>query len=443
MTVRIRPIRPEDAGPYLNLCLSLDSETEFLMLEPGERSTDVEQQREKIERVLQAGNRMIFVAETDEGELVGALGADGGEFRRNRHVVSIWIGVLQAYAGQGIGRRLFEAVEAWAREWGARRLELTVMRHNQVAQALYKKMGFQIEGARRDSLWVNQRYIDEYVLYKIIKPEQKRNSMPVLNSLSAIKEIFAFAFRDPNWKIKFLIGSAITLAGFVIPILPWLLVLGYGARVARMAAQGNQPAGESSGDEASSAPVGPATLPEWDHWEDLLMDGLRQFGVSFFITLPMTLVYLFGFTVYTISILGISASGGGSSQVLFGMFFAIALVIFIGCMILGTVLMPLTYLVYPATAAHVAVEKKFGALLSFSEWYGVLRRNIGEYLAMLFCLAGIYAVMMLAFYILSFVSFMCCLFNLFTMPLLFFINILFFYMSGLAYRGMQAAVEVE
>jgi len=413
------------------------------MLEPGERSTDVEQQREKIEQVLQAGNRMIFVAETDEGELVGALGADGGEFRRNRHVVSIWIGVLQLFAGQGIGRRLFETVEAWAREWGARRLELTVMQHNQAAQALYKKMGFQIEGERRDSLRVNQRYIDEYVLYKIIKPEQKRKNMPALNSLSAIKEIFAFAFRDPNWKMKFLIGSAITLPGFVIPILPWLLILGYGARVARKAAQCDQPAGEPSGDEASSAPVSPATLPEWDQWEDLLMDGLRQFGVSFFITLPMTLVYLFGLSVYTISILGISASEGGSSQLLFGVFFAIALVIFIGCMVLGTVLMPLTYLVYPAAATHVAVEKKFAALLSFSKWSGILRRNIGEYLAMLFCLAGIYAVMMLVFYLLSFVSFLSCLVNLFAMPLLFFINILFFYMSGLAYRGMQAAVEVE
>jgi RimJ/RimL family protein N-acetyltransferase len=49
-----------------------------------------------------------------------------------------------------------------------KRLELSVMTHNERGIALYKKMGFEIEGTKRASIYVNGNYVDEYLMSKII-----------------------------------------------------------------------------------------------------------------------------------------------------------------------------------------------------------------------------------------------------------------------------------
>lgn len=166
--ITIREIREEDAPEYLELAQRLDSETEFMMLEPGERSYGVEQQLQRIRNVLETENAVMLVAE-HKGRLIAVLGASGGIYRRNRHNVYIFVGVLQAYAGQGIGTRLFEELEAWARRLGyIHRLELTVMTHNARAIGLYRKMGFEIEGTKRHSIRAGGEYIDEYSMSKLL-----------------------------------------------------------------------------------------------------------------------------------------------------------------------------------------------------------------------------------------------------------------------------------
>lgn len=50
---------------------------------------------------------------------------------------------------------------------GVHRLELTVMENNESGVALYKKMGFDIEGMKRDSLYDGQ-YINEYYMSKLL-----------------------------------------------------------------------------------------------------------------------------------------------------------------------------------------------------------------------------------------------------------------------------------
>lgn len=92
----------------------------------------------------------------------------GGEFRRNKHSVYVVIGILAAFTGRGIGTLLFQAMEGWARAKHIHRLELTVMVHNHAALALYQKMGFKIEGTKRDSLLVDGAYVDEYYMAKLL-----------------------------------------------------------------------------------------------------------------------------------------------------------------------------------------------------------------------------------------------------------------------------------
>ncbi len=163
----IRPITEADAQSYLELARAIDAETRIMMVEPGERQTTVEQQVERIRSIRAGDNKLMLVAE-HEGQLVGYLGAMGGDFRRNHHSIHIFLGILERFTGQGLGRRLLEETENWARRQGLHRLELTVMRHNTRALALYQKMGFEIEGTKRDSLLVDGVYVDEICMAKLL-----------------------------------------------------------------------------------------------------------------------------------------------------------------------------------------------------------------------------------------------------------------------------------
>lgn len=165
--ISIRKIRETDAKSFLELCRKLDDETEFMMLEPGERQISVEEQIQHIKQILQRDNQIILVAES-ENELVGYLAAYGGDFQRNRHSAHIIVGILQDFTGQGIGKTFFSELERWAKLNSIYRLELTVMSHNERAVNLYRKMGFEIEGVKKDSLLVNEEFVDEYYMAKLL-----------------------------------------------------------------------------------------------------------------------------------------------------------------------------------------------------------------------------------------------------------------------------------
>jgi RimJ/RimL family protein N-acetyltransferase len=163
----IRTIHENDAEQFLNLCKQLDEETQFMLLEPGERIRTVEEQQEQIRRLLEKENSTSFIVEHN-GQLVGHLAAIGGEYKRNKHSVHIIIGILKAFTGQGIGTQLFQELERWARQKSITRLELTVMIHNSAAVALYRKSGFEIEGLRKHALVINGHYVDEYYMAKLL-----------------------------------------------------------------------------------------------------------------------------------------------------------------------------------------------------------------------------------------------------------------------------------
>jgi RimJ/RimL family protein N-acetyltransferase len=164
----LRTIQEQDAEQYLALCRQLDDETHFMLLEPGERTTTVAEQRERIRTILAGANKTIIVAEADD-RLVGYIAGIGGDYQRNWKTVHIVIGVLQNYSGQGIGKRLFLALEEWAAGQGIHRLELNVMTHNQRGISLYQRLGYQVEGVKRDDLFVDGGYIDQYFMAKLLE----------------------------------------------------------------------------------------------------------------------------------------------------------------------------------------------------------------------------------------------------------------------------------
>ncbi len=75
---------------------------------------------------------------------------------------------MKDYQSKGIGTRLFEELEMWAKSIQIHRMNLTVMINNEKGIALYNKMGFQIEGTMKHSMFVNGEYVDEYSMTKLL-----------------------------------------------------------------------------------------------------------------------------------------------------------------------------------------------------------------------------------------------------------------------------------
>ncbi len=157
---RIRRAVPADAAALHALKWALDEETHFMMLEPGERTPDIEPERREIER------DGVFVAE-DAGELVGYVQAERGGFRRVHHVATIIIGVRAHAAGKGIGAALLTAAHEWAAAQGITRLQLDVDAENTRAIALYQRFGYRIEGTKRQSMLVNGAFVDDHIMARL------------------------------------------------------------------------------------------------------------------------------------------------------------------------------------------------------------------------------------------------------------------------------------
>lgn len=163
----IRTIVLNDAVKYGTLLKKIEEETDFLLLEPDERNTSKEHIEKMIEMFIKQENSTILVAENN-GSLIGHILAKGGTANRNRHSATIVIGILQEATGQGLGKILFSELEKWARHHHIKRLELSVMTHNERAFQLYKNVGFEIEGTKRHSLLVYDKYVDEYYMSKLL-----------------------------------------------------------------------------------------------------------------------------------------------------------------------------------------------------------------------------------------------------------------------------------
>ncbi len=170
-TVIVREITPDDAAAYLRLRLQIDRETKFMAFQADAGSLALNRLRGRLALMLSTDNQTIFVAEDAadaDGEFIGFLCATGGVYRHDHHNVQIVIGVRETFTCQGVGTQLMQACEQWARARGLYRLELSVVTHNAVALALYKKFDFEVEGLAKAMLRIDDEYVDLYYMSKVL-----------------------------------------------------------------------------------------------------------------------------------------------------------------------------------------------------------------------------------------------------------------------------------
>ncbi|WP_313800211.1 GNAT family N-acetyltransferase [Cytobacillus sp.] len=163
----IRCIRPDDSEKFVKLVKTVENESKYMLFEPGERVMEPDQQKRRIEAMEKEGNSTIILAE-DHDSLIGYLIAIGSNAKRKKHSAYLVIGILHEYRGRGVGTKLFKYLEEWAIEHHIHRLELTVIANNEAGLGLYKKMGFVTEGIKKHSLLINEEYVDEYYMAKLL-----------------------------------------------------------------------------------------------------------------------------------------------------------------------------------------------------------------------------------------------------------------------------------
>lgn len=164
----IRQAEQKDAKQLAALILQVERESPYMLYEAEERKLTAEKQTQMIGTLEKQSNSVILLSEM-ESKLTGYLFALGGQTLKNKHNAYIVIGILSEKRGQGIGTALFNHLERWALKIGLHRLELTVLTDNIAGIKLYQKTGFEIEGVKRDSLFTQGKFADEYVMSKILE----------------------------------------------------------------------------------------------------------------------------------------------------------------------------------------------------------------------------------------------------------------------------------
>ena len=89
-----------------------------------------------------------------------------GQMRSHSGVLGMAVAVEQR--GLGVGKALIQAAVTKAHTRGLHRIELTVHSENQVAQALYRSIGFEQEGTLRNAWYLDGQHFDVHLMAKLI-----------------------------------------------------------------------------------------------------------------------------------------------------------------------------------------------------------------------------------------------------------------------------------
>lgn len=163
----IRTAEHGDARSLAALQKVVESESEFMLYAKDERTQSTQKVRKQIIEWKQSGHSTIIIAILN-GQHVGYLMIMGNDAKRAAHRATIDLGLQKEAQGKGIAKSLLDKAEAWAKEKGISRLELTVIEENEPARKLYEKAGFESEGIRQKSMMINGKPHNEIYLAKFL-----------------------------------------------------------------------------------------------------------------------------------------------------------------------------------------------------------------------------------------------------------------------------------
>jgi phosphoglycerol transferase MdoB-like AlkP superfamily enzyme len=157
----------------------------------------------------------------------------------------------------------------------------------------------------------------------------------------------------------------------IVPFVPWIFAYGYIAEVIRRARSEDDP-----------------ELPDWENWNELLMDGLRVTGVTLIYAIPLILIFGLGWAIYmggTFALVGFQ-EGTPPAWAFLAMFGSFG--VFMCSLICGTLFSMGAGVFLPAATTHVVIKRSFMALFRAGEWWRIFKANIGGYVIFIILLGG-------------------------------------------------------
>ena len=159
MAITVRKIREDDIEGFRSALAVVSGEGRFILtIEPPPLEKMQAFVRNNIEK-----NHPHYVCE-DGGQIIGWAVITPYSRQTMTHVGGLGMGVVPERRGQGLGRKLLEAVLADAWKVGLKRIELEVFTDNHSAIALYQSVGFETEGIKKYARYHRDAFQDIAVM---------------------------------------------------------------------------------------------------------------------------------------------------------------------------------------------------------------------------------------------------------------------------------------
>jgi len=241
--------------------------------------------------------------------------------------------------------------------------------------------------------------------------------------MQVTQETFTWFRQDAEWKNKFLIGSAFALAATFVPVLGWLghlVIYGYGLIVMRAVMRGEPP-----------------TLPKWERYGELFVDGLKAglASIGYFVPSMLAGICAYGFMLTMIfTEVATHPNTGRVRPDEFPVPIIIGYVGFFGLFSLAMFLFVLTVLPMTVAVGQYARTGQVGAGYRFREVWQILRANVGGFVIALLIYFAIAFGLGLALQIVYMTIILCCLVPFIMAPITFYLSLMWGYLFGMAYR---------
>ncbi|HAV78178.1 MAG TPA: hypothetical protein DCX53_12590, partial [Anaerolineae bacterium] len=183
--------------------------------------------------------------------------------------------------------------------------------------------------------------------------------------MNNLQDILLFPVRDAGSRKQFLLACLVALAGFIVPILPMLLLAGYSAKIMRQVI------------EERKSP----SMPEWQgsDWSEMLMDGLRLYGAQLVLAIPLFIIMGFAFMFTFGGSMGLAISASENADALLPIW-VLFFIIGIGLiMVLSILSIPYGVIISPV-GPHVVTNRSFAAAFQFKDWWNILRKGLGHFI---------------------------------------------------------------
>lgn len=163
----IRSATVSDVEKIINVVDKTAKETIFLSRTENEQIPTVDEELEWIINKNKSMTNLFLICEV-ENEIVGTFSLNIYKKQKLKHRAMAGISILEKYWGLGIGTEFFEEGLRVAKNNGVEIVELDFIEGNVKARGLYEKMGFKITGRRPNAIKMNDEYLDEYMMQKVL-----------------------------------------------------------------------------------------------------------------------------------------------------------------------------------------------------------------------------------------------------------------------------------